>query len=74
MSDFGISLQAGGSNYNTMASLSDSYENVHYCGKPIYQTEAFDELKDSGKTERVRYTSKFDVCFYGIILWKILTR
>ncbi len=65
MSDFGISMVTGNSDYNP---IEKEYYKVHFNG-PIYK--AFDELNQGKKA---RYTSKFDVVFYGILLWKILTR
>ncbi len=69
VSDFGISMITSSTDYTPI--IAKEYQSVHYQGKPIYQTKAFDELKDG---KNVEYTSKFDVVFYGILLWKILAR
>ncbi len=82
VSDFGISIITGASDYNY---VPKEYESVHYCGKPIYESKAFDELKEErggregegvgeGGVSTSKYSSKFDVVYYGILLWKILTR
>ncbi len=66
---------AGGTDY---AYFPKEYESVHYCGKPIYESTAFDELKKgNGRDDKIsisQYSSKFDVVYYGIVLWKLLTR
>ncbi len=72
VSDFGISLVTSTAEYNPIPS---EYAKVHYCGKPIYQSTVFDELReDTQEKNTSSYTHKFDVVFYGILLWKILTR
>ncbi len=75
VSDFGISIVTGASDYNY---VPKEYESVHYCGKPIYESKAFEELNVGGgggsDATISKYSSKFDVVYYGIMLWKILTR
>ncbi len=68
MSDFGISMITGASDSNY---VPKEYQSIHYCGKPIYESQTFDELKQGSNS---KYSSKFDVVYYGILLWKILTR
>ncbi len=73
VSDFGVSLVTFTAESNP---IPREYQSVHYCGKPIYESKAFDELRDdfSDKNPSTAYTHKFDVVFYGILLWKMLTR
>ncbi len=69
VSDFGISIISGASDSNY---VPKEYESIHYCGKAIYESKAFDELKGDARISK--YSSKFDVVYYGILLWKILMR
>ncbi len=67
MSDFGISMITSASDINP---ITKEYQSIHYCGQDIFQTGQFDETRKGSDT--AKYSSKFDVMFYGIVLWTLL--